>query len=358
MNIKKLSLLLPTMNRSDFLIRLLNYYRSVGFQGYLCIGDSSNAEHLLAAKKAIETLQGKLNIYYREYPDTNNARCLQQLNELAPTDYCALIADDDYLVPDALEKCISFLDNHPDYSAAHGQGIAVRLQPSGVHGQVASIVRYQQTVSEGETASRRIIDLLGDYQVALFSVHRTGTWRKMYQDITSLTDIRFTELLPGCLSVVYGKVKELDCFYLVRQSHDRRYMLPGKTEWMARPDYLSSYQVFFDCITRELARQDGISIDKAKALIEQAFLLYLASLVEPWQDRLGIPRLMKAATVIPGARQVWRASQRVLRAFRLAGRDEISLKTLLDASSPDYADFAPIYRSMTGMPAELPEEKR
>ena len=55
-----ISLLIPTMNRSDFLIRLLRYYRALGFQGCICIGDSSDAVHVERTKKAIQELQDKL----------------------------------------------------------------------------------------------------------------------------------------------------------------------------------------------------------------------------------------------------------------------------------------------------------
>ncbi len=353
-----ITLIIPTMNRSDFLIRLLRYYWALDFQGCICIGDSSDAVHVGRTKRAIKTFQAKLNIVYREYPGINNSECLKRLLELVSTPHVAFIADDDFLVPAALERCALFLDSHPDYSAVHGLGVTVRLQSSGAYGQVASVAHYRQPVIEGESASQRLLDHLSNYSVTLFSVHRVESWREMYKDISLLTDIRFTELLPCCLSVILGKVKELDCFYLVRQGHPQRYLLPGKAEWTASPNFLLSYQVFCDCLAKELARQDSVSLDKVQEAVKQAFSSYLTnSFVEPWQSRYGLPRLLRVAGVIPGARQVWRASRRALRSLNLVGQDEIPLAALLSSSSPYHTDFMPVYQAVTEVPAEFPEER-
>jgi len=356
MSAAMISLLIPTMNRSDFLIRLLRYYWTLGFQGCICIGDSSKAEHVERTKKAINEFQDKLNIVYREYPDFNDSECIQQLAELASTPYVAFIADDDFLVPAALEKCALFLDSHPDYSTVHGVGITIRLKSRGVYGQVALIAHYPQPVVEAESASQRLLDYMRNYSTAIFSVHRVGPWREMYKDISLLTDKRFTELMPCCFSVIQGKTKELDCFYLVRQTHYRRYLLPTKSEWMASPNFSPSYQVFCDCLAKELIQQDEISMDEARVVVEQAFSYYLTeSFVEPWHSHFGIPRLLQTGMLVPGARYVWRVSRWILRSLNLVGRDENPLKRFLSTSSPYHDDFMPVYRALTEVLAEFPE---
>jgi hypothetical protein len=127
--------------------------------------------------------------------------------------------------------------------------------------------------------------------------------------------------------------------------------LPTKAEWEASPNYLPSYQVFCDCLAKALVKQDGLSPEEARKVVEQAFSYYLSgSLVEPWSSRYGIPRLLKIARYIPGARQVWRASRRALYCLNLIGREEIPLGKFLRPSSPYHADFIPIYRAVTEAP--------
>jgi len=179
----------------------------------------------------------------------------------------------------------------------------------------------------------------------------------MYRDVALVSDKAFaSELLPCSLSIILGKVKELNCIYLVRQVHEQRYLLPDMYDWMTSPDWLPSYQVFRNCLTKELVRQDGISLDEARAVVKQAFWSYLAKgFMKKWQGCYGQPRvsrrtrLLQAMRVIPGARQAWRG----LRSLLPSQRDEMSLNALLDPSSPYHADFMPIYRSVTDPPPEF-----
>lgn len=350
-----ITILIPTMNRSDFLIRLLHYYRDLDFQGCIIIGDSSDIAHAERIKKAIKAFKGKLNIIYQEYPtNLNEAMCLHKMQDSVSTPYAVYVADDDFLVPSALEQCASFLDTHPEYSSAHGIAATLRLQASGAYWEVAWVAPYQQPVLEEESASQRLTNLLSNYLVTIFSLHRTEYRREMYRDVPLLTDRRLAaELYPCCVSVIQGKVKGVDCLYLMRQAHDQRYQLPGKKkEWVRSANFISSYPIFLDSLAKELVKQDGISMDEALKVVERASSSYLDSFVEPLLSRYGIPRLMQIARYIPGAPQVWRALQSLNR----RELDESLLATFLQSSSPYHADFMPIYRAVTAVSAELIEE--
>ena len=350
----KITLLVPTMNRSEFLIRLLRYYGAIGFQGSLCIGDSSSREHVERTKRAIDSLSGKLNIVYREYPNVKHPQCMQQLVGLIPTSYAAHLADDDFLVPAALERCAMFLEAHSEYGAAHGLGILFSLESSGPHGKFAAVGRYGLRPIEAESASQRLLNHLRNYSVTLFSVHRVESWRLMYKDISLMTDRAFAgEIMPCCLSVIQGKVKELDCFYLVRQTHPQRYDLPDVYDWIASPDWLPSYEIFCDCLTAELARQDGISLGDAREVVKQAFWSYLAQgMMLGWQERYGqdgsmlYSRWREVARHVPGLRKAWHG----LRSFLPGVDNQMSLQALLRPSSPYHADFMPVYRAITTAP--------
>ena len=349
-----ITLLIPTMNRSDFLIRLLRYYGDLDFQGYICIGDSSNPVHVERTKRAIEMFQGRLKIIYRQYPHLNVIRCVQQLLDFVSTPYAAMVPDDDFLVPTALEQCALFLDGHPDYNAAHGVAALISLQCRGAYGQVAGAGHYRQPVIEGETASQRLLDYLSNYSASLFSVHRVESWREMVRDVSLLADRALgEELLPGCLSIIQGKVKELDCLSLVRQAHDQRYLLPDLYDWITGPNWLPSYQVFRDSLAEELVRQDGISMDEAQEVVKQALWSYLAEhLNRQWRSRYGQAgtgirnHFRQTARAIPGAPRIWRT----LRSLKPRERDEISLPALLNPSSPFHADFLPIYEHVRRCP--------
>ncbi|MFQ6026873.1 MAG: TIGR00180 family glycosyltransferase [Dehalococcoidia bacterium] len=347
-----LTLLIPTKNRADFLIRLLAYYRDQGFQGQICIGDSSEAAVVEQTRRAIAGFQNKLNIVYKEYYDLNSATCLLRLLDHVVTPYAALLPDDDFLIPNGLQQCIAFLEEHSDYSAAHGVGALVQLQSDGAYGPVLGASYYRQPNNEEDAAPDRLLHHLSNYGVSLFSVHRTECWKLMYQGVDTLSDTTFAaELLPCCLSAVLGKIKELDCLYLVRQVHEQRYLLPDKYDWITSEGWLPSYQKFRDRLVEELTRQSEISVNAAGEVVKQAFWTYLAgALSQKWSDRYTSPRpgLRQASRRIPGIRTAWHT----LRPLLQRKQGDLSLLRLLGASRY-HRDFMPVYRALTGSPDEI-----
>lgn len=349
-----ITLLIPTKNRSDFLIRQLRYYNDVGFKGTICIGDSSTAEHLVRTKRVITELQGNLSIVYGEYPDLNDYACTQKLLDQVSTAYAVCMPDDDFLVPSALEKCLRFLDKRPDYSATHGMARMFMLESTGPHGEFRSLFGWEQGVIEGESGSRRLIDHLKHYRGISQSVYRTDELKGMYWNASAISDRSFAgELLAGCLVVIRGKVKQLDCLYLVRQIHDRRYVFQDNFDWVTGPNWLPSYQLFRDRISKELVRQDGITVDEAREVVKEAFWSYLAQgLSLKWEQRYGRAstgyrqRLRRAARGVPGLRRTWNG----FRTFLPGPNNRLSLPALLRRSSPYHADFMPIYRAITTPP--------
>ena len=336
------------MNRSDFLIRLLHYYRDVGFTGNICISDSSNAEHVDRIKKAIQTLKGQLKIVYQEYPYVNDIRGQVQLIDSVSTPYVALVPDDDFLIPATIDRCIKFLDSHADYSAAHGVGIALTLKSSTPYGQITRLERYQQTVREEETASQRLFNHLSNYTVSLFSVHRIEAWRAMYRDAALLKEKAFSwELLPCCLSVILGKVKELDYLYLVRQIHERRYHLRPANNWLTDLDWPNDYNIFVNCLAKEVTHADNIDQGEAINLVKTAFQVYLdKTLIKPEQGHLVISRLKQLAGMVPGAQRIWS------HLHPMKQPNELSLADLLKPSFHYYDDFIPIYKNLTTVPVD------
>lgn len=353
----EITLLVPTLNRSDFLIRQLNYYNAVGFKGTICIGDSSTAEHVERTRRVITALLGNLSIFYGEYPNLSESACVEKLLDHVSTDYAAIVEDDDFLVPSSLEQCVQFLYEHADYNAAHGVAAVIKAQAIGVqsseaYGRLTGAGYYRQAVLEARSASQRLVDYLGNYSGSLWSsVQRVDSWRAMYKDISLVSSRTFAgELLPFCISVIQGKVKELDCLYLIRQVHEGQYLLPDNYDWITGPNWLPSYQLFRDRLSKELADQDGISLDDAREVVKEAFWSYLArSLNRKWEGRYGQAgagyrqRLRQAARGVPGLRRTWSE----FRSFLPGQNNRLSLPALLRRSSPYHADFMPVYGAIT-----------
>lgn len=271
-----LTIMIPTMNRPDFLFRLLRYYRALEFKHWIYIADSSNSDCREKTKKEIKKFDPKLKIKYFELPRIGISECLRKMTESATTPYSALIADDDFLIPNGLEKCIRFLDKNADYSAAHGAGLIFTIDRSGPQGVVKCVGEYAQSVRSEESASSRLLAHLSQYGVTLFSVHRTAVWTNMWKYGEQVKDTSFSaEILPCCLSVVHGKIAGLNCLTLMRQGHDRRYLLPDFYDWITGPTWFQSWENAKAIMIRELTRKAGIVADEAESVVKQAIWAYL-----------------------------------------------------------------------------------
>jgi len=340
------TIIIPTKNRSDFLIRLLKYYADTNYQHSISIGDSSAPLHLERSKEFIKSLKGKLKIKHLECPELGISECLKLLVDKLDTTYAAIALDDDFIIEKTLNKCVSFLDGHPGYSAACGQALLFSLKKSGAYGEFLDIGPYPQRAIEAQTSSQRLSDHLKNYSVTLFSVHRTETWRKMFQRVIKSSERAFMEeLIPCCLSVVYGKVKCFNDLYLVRQHHRQRSFHLDPYDWITSSGWWSSYNIFQDSLTEALIEKDGIDNVEAAGLIKKAFWAHLASkLQRKYQVRYREPSIdssMKEKLKrVPGL-------LRMVKQIRAILPKSLSVKKLLNRQSAYHADFMPIYRAVT-----------
>jgi glycosyltransferase domain-containing protein len=350
-----LTVIVPTMNRSDFLARLLNYYADAGYQHWITIGDSSQGAHLETAKKTVAGLKGRLKINYCEYPGLSEPECTNQLLQSVKTPYLAWVADDDFLVPSALEQCVEFLRDHPDYSVALGKAVLFDLGRSGPFGDITNVSPYMLRSIEAASGRERLLYHLSHYSNPNFGVHRTDEFQKAYAGVPALGDKSFTEILPNCMSAVQGKVKELDCFYLVRQGHDRRYLLPDTFDWLTGQKWLPSYQIFNDSLAEELVRVDGIEDEAARDVVKQAFWAYLANnlLIKyhgRYEQSISGHRsgfLVRARKAMKQGSAASKVIKPVWRLFKSRMNPSgMYLPTLLRDSSPYHQDFMRVYRAV------------
>ena len=131
-----LTILTPTFNRSDFLLRLLEYYKIMRCRYQILIGDSSIEPHAQTIKNAVERYQPFLNIMYKFYPGLNEPQATAQMLDEVTTPYVTWIPDDDFLVMPSLGRSVSFLEQHADYTVAHGQAALFSLEQSGPYGRI------------------------------------------------------------------------------------------------------------------------------------------------------------------------------------------------------------------------------
>ena len=265
----------------DLLLRLIGYYHSVEFKGKIVIGDGSVLSDYEKANKALRPFMDCVQIIHLHLPESSVSDTLHTANAYIETDYVCLVGDDDFIVPSTAAACIRFLESNEDYVAAHGLGVLVGAG-DGTSEKIDHAHYYPQTLREEDSAVDRIKSHLEDYSVSLFSVHRTEIWKRMFSAYREgstaalCEDKTFSaELLPCCMSVAMGKVGQVDGLYLVRQVHERRYILSSWFQWLKSNSWQPSYTCFREQLSAVITNLDGINQEAALNHVDNSFSKYL-----------------------------------------------------------------------------------
>ncbi len=340
------SIIIPTMNRPKLLLRLIHYYGSLEFRGKILIGDSSNAEIFQETASALENYKGRLDICHRHLPGRSVAAAVMDMSEYLRTPYVCLAPDDDFIVPRTIEKCIQFLDGHPDYIAAHGMGILI-ASADGRPDCISAAGYYRQPVLSDRLASDRVLHHLRNYSVSLFSTHRAEVWKQVFEATPSVKDQPLCcdrsfsdELLQCVLTAAYGKIAQIDGLYLVRQTHDARYLLPDWYRWLTSEKWHPSYLWFRDKVVAAICEVDGSHLQHAQDAVDTGFAEYLRKYIGA--------RAAGPEGLVARIRQI--ARRHLPKSVKAALRGQfrpLSLEALMDSSSPYYRDFLQIYNAVT-----------
>lgn len=338
-----ISLIIPTLNRSEFVIRYLYYLSENGFNGSVFIGDSSDQWHFDQTKRVAEKLRRNFEIIHNYYPGFTINDCIDAMLPLVKTPYAMYINDDDILVLPTVKKCIDFLSKNPEYSAATGIAVHCHLESCGKKQKIYTVRKGKLNKLESNTGAKRLIELLNDYSVVAFSVARTVQLRERHLPGTNFRDIYLSaELLPCSMLAVQGKLKKFDQIFVVRQIHQRRYITSDKYDWIVNPRWQASYQIFHDHLVKCLMREDSIDVEKAHESVKQAFWAYLSkTLSYKFKSRyhqspiIYLKGRLKRITFLYN---IWR---------KIKNSNKNCLASLTNPNSPYYKDFMSAYQIIT-----------
>ena len=358
----RFTLCVPTKNRPEFIARLFNYYVQTGYRHWIFIGDASDPGSAQRNRDIVESLKGKLQVRYFEQGGFSVVESLEHLSGAAATPYCGWVCDDDFLCTPGIERCIQFMESAGGgYAAAHGEGVLFQLDEPGPYGTVADVRPYPPADLEQATAGERLRTHLNRGSPSFhMAVRRTGLFNEMFKGFGRMRGARqgfiFDELILSSLAAIQGKVKVLDCLYLVRQAHEGIYRQVNGYDWITDPDWHPSFLIFRDLIAESLSKKDRIPREKADRVVKEAFWFYLAELLassrrkqQASAGRHGTSWIRAAAKNLPGLKSAWRWLRLKEAAPFLVSRSWLRIRE----SSPLYqADFAPVVRAVTQLPPE------
>jgi glycosyltransferase domain-containing protein len=270
------TIFIPTCARPNFLQRILTYYQHFQQPYHIVVADSSPAEYKEKNQQIISTFSDLKITHEASYPpDLNPFLKFADMVKHTQYPYSIICADDDYVDPQGIETAVDFLENHQDFSCAHGNYISFR-NPTTTRGRFFWRPIYPYTPLTSDKPQDRFYQHLTDYYQVLYAVRRTKQVQMMYDElVTSTADpMQFGELLPDMLTVLYGKMQRLNIFYGARQIESSVWKWQSLHQYMHQGAYDAEYQKFKACIAAHLT-QYGLTHDQADVLIDKAMNQYL-----------------------------------------------------------------------------------
>ena len=195
--------------------------------------------------------------------------------------YVCFAGDDDFHVPEGMKKCAEFLDNNPDYIAAHGHRINFTYVGEKIR---MTNIRFGYEWDETFTQIDRLREYLRSGISLSNYLHRKEVFIERYR-FASKVPARYLggELMQECTTALSGKVKLLPdvISFLFYEDNEATTLF----DLMNKPTWAPSYQVVVDRLTSLMEEPD-------KDLMNGELYLHIASIISAqFSARYKIPEV-------------------------------------------------------------------
>ena len=263
MNLESISVVIPAHNRPEKLRRLLHYYSQTNIQ--IIVSDSSDA--------TFPYLHEFPELTYFHFPKEQFLRKINYILPYINTKYVVYCADDDFIVPQAIEQCIHFLELHPDYNSAQGHYLSFETKKDKLDFSPSYIRNFDKDINQS-LPTDRLPEFRNLYASLLYSVIRATTFVEMYNKCMEGEKLKFTNLFLAevyfnFFSLIEGKNKTLPIFYGAREKDygSATYSTVPLSMIRSSPLYKDEFQSFFILIVNILVSKQKVDIETAKNLL-------------------------------------------------------------------------------------------
>jgi len=278
----KVAIIIPTMNRPDFLLRKFRFYELTESPHPLYVQDSSNEENVQKIKDIIKQFK-TLDITYQWVPPGKDY--VYRILPLIKEKYCFHVGDDDLVIPKTISKCADFLEEHPDYATCSGQQVHIRFRKEDFDKPYGIIERQTRPLNkslEDEDMLARIKNFWSVSAFMGFTVRRIET-EKIMRNLTKhfglLEDMY--EFILYTILIISGKFKVLDELGYVMQISGLRTFSHQLTEDLFTfPNAGEQWKICLAGLS-EILQGKGVSEEESLKVVRWMFVLYLTHQLYP-----------------------------------------------------------------------------
>ena len=209
---------------------------------------------------------------------------LQRLSDcakVAHTPFVVVHADDDYMLPAALDESVVFLQSHQDYVCCQGRTFFLKLRAPRF---CAPKIHAVMTRAEGK-AAERIVHQCSNFTPTLYALTRREAFIEANETTLRHTpNVVFWQYLSSCLLLAKGKSRVLDSLYYLRLDNPDGWRATlirqgDKTHWpnlIVAPEFSHELAGFREGLMTALGRAGVSELDRVAdecciALVRRAF---------------------------------------------------------------------------------------
>lgn len=264
-----ITIYVPSLCRHEFLRRVLDYYSESGIT--VLISDDTNTP--------LPGVDQYPNVIYCQndlpYAQSVAEPGLEHIN----TKYVLTPADDIIIPLSAIQKCVDFLEAHPDYAAAQGYQASMYYTGNGYRLKIGP--QSDQDVA-GELPSDRLLKYIGGPHRFYFGVWRSDAWKKLYTEIPLevLNEPRGIncEIVIYFLMAMIGKLKRLPIFFALHEDvpciHKKLRKNFSHWEFATLPEHAQALSKFIEHGASILQKFEPMDHDEALFYARRVFEIY------------------------------------------------------------------------------------
>jgi glycosyltransferase domain-containing protein len=276
MNLENVTVIIPAHNRPERLRRLLHYYNSTNIR--MVVPDSS--------ENIFPDVDKYPDIIYFHEPHIHFLKKIHKTLPFIKTKYVFFCAEDDFIVPQAIEKIMEYLDEHDDYYSAQGHFLTFEARGRKVE-FTPRYIRHFDKDYNADTATGRLIEFQNPYASLLYSVIRSSVFKEMYTNCFDdqggllFTNLFAAETYFNYYALIEGKHATLPYFYAAREriAGSATTTTVPFSDIMTKGKYHDERESFLQILANKLSLQDGIPQSEAYEMI-------LKLLKEPYTNKI------------------------------------------------------------------------
>lgn len=277
------ALVVPTYQGTPFLRRLLDFLQAEQYAGHVVLSDNSSGEHRAFVESCPQRYADLwLDVQCYDFDIRFLDKLARTLGTLEARNVM-LCGQDDYVVPETLEKLLGVIEADPGLACVRGRVARFLLRPLAQKGPKPAATIHLNNAPmlpyEDSDPVKRVLGHMRAYTSTLYSLHRRDQLLESFRFTDAAThNIIFWQYLSSCVTVALGRVACLDELFLARQIHKRSWSATARDNehWpllVTSPNYSTYYQGFRAALTDFLFKRVGAQDDGALgASIDQAFL--------------------------------------------------------------------------------------